>query len=246
MNTEEQKLLGCKKIGLFFGVVLFIACQNKDHRAHSSEGDAVAQEQHQKNEAHHGSANAHMHRSSVKELIERFESDERDAYQQPEKVLEYLGDIEGKTIIDIGAGSGYFSVRLAERGARVIAADVDEEFQAFLKKRIEENDLERVETRKIPYDSPGLLEKEADIVFIVNTYHHIENRSDYFSKVKKGTKTDGSLVIVDFFKSDIPVGPPTEHKIALDQVVHELKEAGYTTFEVIVDLLPYQFIIQAK
>ncbi|MGB5320444.1 MAG: hypothetical protein WBN25_15500, partial [Eudoraea sp.] len=55
------------------------------------------------------SANEQMHQSSTEDLIKRFESPERDAYQKPEKVLEYLGDLNNKSVIDIGAGSGYFS-----------------------------------------------------------------------------------------------------------------------------------------
>lgn len=191
-------------------------------------------------------SNEHMHQSSTEDLIMRFESPERDSYQQPEKVLKYLGKIEDKTIMDIGAGSGYFSVKLAEQGARVIAADVSEEFQAALKKRIEENNLKNIELRKIPFDSPNLALEEVDMALIVNTYHHIENRSEYFSKVKNGTKAKGELVIIDFFKTDVPVGPPQDHKISIDEVIAELKKAGYIHFEVNVDLLPYQYIIKAK
>ncbi len=191
-------------------------------------------------------ANEYMNRSSTEDLIKRFESPERDAYQQPEKVLKYLGNLDGKKIMDIGAGSGYFSVKLAAQGARIIAADVSDDFQAALKKRIEDNKLKNIELRKIPYDSPNLADNEADMVLVVNTYHHIENRSDYFSKVKKGTVANGELVIIDFFKTDVPVGPPTDHKVSIDEVVAELKKSGYTNFEVKVDLLPYQYIIKAK
>lgn len=197
-------------------------------------------------ESHHGAANEFMHKSSVADLAKRFESPERDAYQKPDKVLEYLGNIEGKTIMDIGAGSGYFSVKLADRGAKVIAADVSDDFQDIIKKRIKENNLSNIETRKIPYDSPALAQGEADMVLIVNTYHHIENRTDYFPKVKQGTKAGGELVIIDFFKVEVPVGPPVNHKISIDKVIAELKESGYTKFEVIVDLLPYQFIIRCS
>jgi len=206
---------------------------------------AQHQEEHNKNKSAQ-SANDHMHQSSVDELSRRFESPERDAYQQPEKVLEYLGNIKGKKIMDIGAGTGYFSVKLAAKGAQVIAADVSDEFQQYLKARIEKNQLKNIELRKIPYDHPGLNEKEAEMILIVNTYHHIENRSVYFTQVKKGTAPGGELVIIDFFKTDVPVGPPPAHKVSMDEVIAELKAAGYTSFEVNVNLLSYQFIIRAR
>ena len=191
-------------------------------------------------------ANEYMHRSSTKNLIKGFESAERDAYQKPEEVLTTLGDLKGKKIMDIGSGSGYFSVKLAEKGAQVIAADVNDEFQTALKKRIEENNLKNIELRKIPYDSPDLSENEVDMVLIVNTYHHIENRSDYFTKVKNGIKPDGELVVIDYYKTDLPVGPPVDHKVSMDVVITELKKAGYTHFEVDVDLLSYQYIVKVK
>ena len=194
-----------------------------------------------------GSANEFMHRSSVDQLVQRFESPERDAYQQPEKVIDYLGDIKGKKVMDIGAGSGYFSVRLAAAGAKVIAADVNDEFQDFIGQRIEKEGLQDlgIELRKLPYDDPLLRDGEVDMVFMVNTYHHIEDRPVYFSKAKKGLAKGGELVIIDYFKSDIPVGPPVGHKVSMDVVVSELKAAGFEDFEVNVNLLPYQFIIRA-
>lgn len=194
----------------------------------------------------HGDANAYMNQSSMEELVHRFESSERDAYQQPHKVLDYLGDLKGKKIMDIGAGTGYFSVKMADKGAIVIAADVDEKFQEYIKNRIEKNHLENIELRKIPYDDPLLKEHEVDLVLIVNTYHHISNREDYFKKVKKGTRENGELVVIDFFKAETPVGPPVDHKISMDEIISELKIAGYTKFEIKADLLPYQYIIRAQ
>lgn len=229
----------------------------KEHNEKSGEKDTHLEQNHDSkhDKGHHGkqhemdstkTANEYMHRSTTEDLIERFESPERDAYQKPDLVLEYLGNLKGKKIMDIGAGSGYFSVKLAEHGAKVIAADVSDEFQTALKQRIEDNNLENIELRKIPYDSPDLADNEVDMVLIVNTYHHIENRSDYFSKVKQGIKPDGELVIIDYFKKELPVGPPVNHKIDLETVKRELKEAGYTQLDVNVELLPYQFIVRAK
>ena len=236
---------------LLIGLVVLWSCNGVEHKKeHAHEKDASTEKQHHsdhgdKNDHAHGSANEFMHQSPVEELVERFESPERDAYQKPEKVLEYLGDLNGKTIMDIGAGSGYFSVKLAGEGAQVIAADVNDEFQAFLKDRIEKEQLQNITTRKIPYDSPGLEEGEVDMVLIVNTYHHIEDRPDYFAKVRSGIKENGKLVIIDFFDADIPVGPK-HHKISIDTVISELKEAGYSQFEANVSLLPYQYIITAS
>ena len=204
-----------------------------------------AQHHHDHKHGHGANANEYMHQSSMDELIERFESPERDAYQMPEQVLDAIGDLKGKTVMDIGAGSGYFSVKLARRAGQVIAADVSKDFQEFLKKRIEKENITNISLRLLPFDSPELKE-EVDMVFMSNTYHHIDHRPKYFSMVKKGIKIGGSLVIIDYVKSDIPVGPPTEHKVSMDQIIAELKKGGFTNFDINVNLLPYQFIITAR
>jgi ubiquinone/menaquinone biosynthesis C-methylase UbiE len=205
-----------------------------------------AQHHHDHKKGHGASTNEYMLQSSMDDLVERFESPERDAYQMPEQVLNTLGDLKGKTIIDIGAGSGYFSVKLAKHAGQVIAADVSKEFQEFLKQRIKKENINNISLRLLPFDSPELKDGEVDLVFISNTYHHIDHRPLYFSLVKKGIKSGGSLVIIDYVKSDIPVGPPIEHKVSIDQIIDELKKAEFTTFDIDVNLLPYQFIITAR
>ena len=235
-----------KKIAFVLTVAFIVSCHSKQRNSVTSQVAEPAHSHTQEAPSEHGTANEYMRQSSMEKLIRRFESPERDAYQQPRKVLEYLGELKGKTVMDIGAGSGYFSVKLADAGARVIAADVDDEFQEFLQRRIQENDLSNIETRKIPYDDPGLSKEEVDMVLMVNSYHHIENRPDYFAKVGEGIKPDGELVIIDYFKFQIPVGPPVNHKVSMDVVVNELKEAGFTAFDINVELLEYQFVIRAK
>lgn len=225
-------------------IILFtalIACKN-EHQHHEAE-----HEEHAHHDGHN-SANEHMHENSTQELIERFESPERDEYQQPAKVLEYLGNLNGLKILDIGAGSGYFSFKLLNAGANVIAGDVNEEFLAYIKhkKETEFNNNPNLELRKLPFDSPALQPQEVDKVLIVNTYHHIENRVAYFSQVLKGLKPGGELVVIDFFKKELPVGPPVDHKIDQETVEKELTKAGFTNFEVNTSLLEYQYIIRAK
>jgi len=192
-------------------------------------------------------ANAFMNRNSFEKLVERFEGAERDAYQQPVKVMEFIGDVSGQTIMDLGAGTGYFTFLLVEAGATVIAADVDDRFINYIKKKVDSlNISKQVELRKVPYNSPNLKPDEVDKFLIVNTYHHIDNRSAYFKKVKNGLKANGEVLIIDFFKKQQKVGPPKRYCVSADEVVEELKVAGFTEFVVERDLLAFQYIVRAR
>jgi len=231
---SNYKLLTCLLLPIMF------ACNPKEEQQ-TKEDEAT--EHHED----HG-ANEYMHQSSFDALKERFEGAARDEYQEPEKVMDWLDIQSGSTMMDIGAGTGYFSFRLAEAGAKVIAADVDSLFQNYIKhKRDSLNiDSESLELRLLPYDSPMLNPSEADMVLIVNTWHHIENRPDYGSKIKEGLKEDGELVIIDFFKEELPVGPPPNHKLTMDEVIQELKAAGFSNITTNDTLLRYQYCIRAK
>jgi 2-polyprenyl-3-methyl-5-hydroxy-6-metoxy-1,4-benzoquinol methylase len=193
-------------------------------------------------------ANAHMHQMDFAALVKRFESPERAAWQKPDAVIAIFGNIAGKTIADIGAGTGYFSFRLAQAGAHVIAADIDPRFQGFIEQRKSqaETGSGTVETRLIPYDSPGLATAEADHVLLVDAYHHIDHRQDYFRRVRAGIKPGGKLVIVDFRKIETPEGPPLSMRIDQQQVQQELTAAGFTKFDLNTTLLPYQYLLSAQ
>lgn len=241
-----------------FSLFLF-ACKHGNHEHGEGHGHSHAKEEgqvhghshgeegeHSHKHGHgHGHANEHMNSTSFEDLVKRFDSPERNAYQQPEKVLDYIGDVSGKKILDIGAGTGYFSFKLAAKGADVIAGDVDDRFQKFIQDKIEKENAPKVALRKLPYDSPALAENEVDKVLIVNTYHHIEDRIAYFGKVLNGLKAGGELLVIDFKKQDGP-GPPVKMKMAAAFITKELKAAGFTEFEVNDSLLEHQYIIRAK
>lgn len=193
------------------------------------------------------SANAFMNRNSFETLVERFESAERTAYQKPDEVLKYISNVEGKTIMDLGAGTGYFTFRLIDANAKVIAADVDDRFINYMQQKADSlNVNDNIELRKVPYDSPKLKPKEVDKFLIVNTYHHVDDRVEYFKKVKAGLKPNGEVIVIDFFKKKQKVGPPKQYCVSADKVVEELKAAGFSKFEVEKELLEFQYIIKAK
>ena len=200
---------------------------------------------------HHDSTisttNEYMHQTSHEDLVKIFDSPERDAWQKPEKVIKFLGDIKGKTVVDVGSGSGYFSFRLVNAGAHVIAADVDKDFLDGIKTKSEEAkiDNEKLRTVLIDDDKLNIDKNSADIILLVNVYHHLSNRVPYFAEVNNTLKDSGKIVIVDFYKKSMSIGPPKNHKLAKEVVLQELREARYSKIEVDTTLLEYQYIITA-
>jgi len=197
------------------------------------------------NSAHEkGKANHYMHKSSFEELTKKFEDPEREKWQKPDLVIKKLGDIDGKKIADIGAGTGYFSRKLAQKGASIIALDVDDQFLNYINTRSQ--DSLDITTRKVPFNSPQLDSAEVNAVIIVNTYHHIENRYEYFRDVWRGIKPGGQLIVVDFKKEKTPNGPPVEMRVGGFKVMRELQKAGFIKVVIDIQTLEYQYIIAAK
>lgn len=194
-----------------------------------------------------GGANEHLHSKSFDDLVFAFDNPARDAWQKPDEVMKQLGPLRGRTVFEIGSGTGYFTFRLEKAGARVVAGDVDQRFLDLIDRRRKERGIPdgRIETRRMPYDSPSLNRAEADVVFAVNTYHHIENRVPYFKLVREGLKADGRIVVVDFKNVESPFGPPVSMRLAAWDVVDELRQSGFTRVEVDDSLLPYQYIVTA-
>ena len=89
-------------------------------------------------------------------------------------------------------------------------------------------------------NSPNLPEA-VDVVLIVDTYHHIDDRVAYFSRLKTSLRPGGRLAIVDF-KTDAPDGPPAERRIPPEKVTGELEQAGYALVAR-HDFLPRQYFL---
>lgn len=192
------------------------------------------------------SANEYMNARPFEELVANFESPERMLWQRPDALLDLVGDLDSKTVADIGSGSGFLAFRMAERGARVLCVDVDERFLAYiLGKRDALGLAEQIEPRLSPYDRPALGAGEVDLVITVNTYHHIEDRVSYFRFVRDALLPGGRLVVVDFKEGEQPVGPGPAMKIKASRIEAELRDAGFNTFSLDRKTLPYQFVLTA-
>ena len=197
--------------------------------------------------AQESAANRFMHQERFDQLVAHFEDPARAQWQKPDLVIASLGPLEGKTVADIGAGTGYFAFPIATKAANVIAIDIDKRFLDYIEQKKQTQKIgANIETRLTTPQSPGLKRSEADVVLIVDTYHHIENRVEYLKKLKNDLRKGGVLVIIDFKKQPPPPGPPVELRLSQEQVESELKSADFTVVSADRDLLPYQYIIKAR
>jgi ubiquinone/menaquinone biosynthesis C-methylase UbiE len=181
-------------------------------------------------------------------LVDDYENKDRVIWQKPDLVVSIIGNLENKVVADIGAGTGYFAFRMLPRAKKVIAIDVDKRFISFMdsiKAQLPESYRNQFESRLATFDNPNLKDGEANSVLIVNTFTYIENRISYLKILKKGMAANGKLIIIDFKKKNIPVGPPQDVKIEESQVEQELLSAGFENVQIDEKTLDYQYIITA-
>lgn len=178
---------------------------------------------------------------SALEYADHLEADSRRDWQQPDKVVEALGLRSDEVVADIGAGTGYFSRRMAKKAAKVYAIDIEEE----LLERAAASSPDNVETVLATTDDPKLPADSVDTVFICNVLHHIHHRDAYYEKLRTALKPGGRIVIVDFFKKEVPVGPPVSMKLSEQEVVGEFAAAGFEK-SASHDFLPYQYFLEFR
>jgi SAM-dependent methyltransferase len=157
-----------------------------------------------------------------------FDDPKRDAWQKPHEVIRALALKPDAVIADIGSGTGYFSMRFAHMvpKGRVYGVDTEPDMVKYLAERAKREGLGNITAVKAAPGDPRLPEK-ADLVILVDVFHHIDDRERYFSKLRDSLKPGGRVAIIDF-RMDSPEGPPKAARIAPEQVKAEFKRAGYS------------------
>ena len=171
-----------------------------------------------------------------------FDDPARDAWQMPERVIEALELRPGQRVADLGAGTGYFSVRLANAPAqpKVYAVDIEPSMVEYVQRRAHDAGLSNVVAVQASPDRSNLPEP-VDLVLIVDTYHHIPDRVAYFARLRALLRPSGRIAIVDFRKG-APSGPPEEYRFTPAQIGDELGKAGFH-LEAQHDFLPRQIFL---
>jgi len=167
-----------------------------------------------------------------------------DPKNKPDKILEALALQQGQMVADIGAGGGYFSLRFAEavgKNGRVFAVDTNPNFLEFIKNSAKEKGLDNVETVLIAADNPTLPKKSIDLIFMRNVSHHLQNRVEYFRRLKCGLKLDGRVAIIEYRASGgrFSFHRKFGHYVPKETIIAEMKDAGYR-LEKDLDFLPEQ------
>jgi ubiquinone/menaquinone biosynthesis C-methylase UbiE len=196
---------------------------------------------------HKHRSNDEMHRlhQDSKAYIAMLEDPKRDEYQKPREVLMALGLRPGETIADIGSGSGYFALRFAAHvgdAGRVFAVDIAPDMVRHLNRRLRDAGVHNVQTVLAEPNDPLLPDASVDRFVVVNTWHHIEDQPGYLALMKKMLKPGGQVVMIDFHKKELPVGPPLEMKIARDDLVRQMEANGFRVAKEHA-FLPYQYFL---
>jgi cyclopropane fatty-acyl-phospholipid synthase-like methyltransferase len=190
----------------------------------------------------HGKHGFHKSFANADEWVKIFDDPARDKWQKPDEVIKALDIGENDKIADIGAGTGYFSLRIAKQYPKVTvyAADVEPDMIEYLKKQ--------TQTRSLPNHVPVAIPTNkaefpaaVNLAIVVDTYHHIDDRAAYFGALKKQLVPNGRVAIIDF-TAESPEGPPAKHRITAAEVQAEMRDAGYTFVEN-KQLLPYQYFL---
>jgi SAM-dependent methyltransferase len=180
--------------------------------------------------------------------VRKYEDPKRQTWQDPKLVIDALGDLDDLIIADIGSGTGYFTFQMAVPAKKVIAVDIEQRFLNYIEDRKTEmydrHLADKIETRHTTPDTPSLQTDEVDVVLIVNTIAFIKDRSQYFSTLNKGMKKNGRVVIVDYKLGEMPVGPGEDAKVNAEEIIRDLKNAGFVVDKVDYKSLQYQYLLK--
>lgn len=198
--------------------------------------------------AHHGHAHHEGHHSfaGAEAWSKVFDDPARDEWQRPEEVLRALELERSMKVADIGAGTGYFAVRLARAvpAGEVIATDIEPDMVRFLKERAHRDQLPNLRAILAGPSTSGLDAESVDRILVVDVWHHIADRANYARDLAAALRPGGKLFIVDF-TATATRGPPANFRLSPETIVAELAAAGLTA-KISPVTLPDQYIVEAQ
>jgi SAM-dependent methyltransferase len=173
------------------------------------------------------------------------EGPDRDIWQKPDRIMDALGIADRSVVADLGAGGGWFTIRLARRvgpNGLVYAEDVQSQMIEATERRVGREGLRNVRTRLGTPDDPRLPPGALDAILIVDTYHEMEHPVALLSNAARALKPQGRLGIVDFKKDGYGPGPALEDRVDPEAIIRDAQAAGLRLIRR-ETFLPYQFFL---
>ena len=173
------------------------------------------------------------------------EGPDREAWQKPEQVMDALRIADRSVVADLGAGGGWFTVRLARRvgpNGVVYAEDIQPRMIEATTRRVQREGLSNVRIVLGTPDDPRLPEGHLDAVLIVDTYHEMTQPVTLLRNVARALTAQGRLGIVDFNKDGGGPGPPTDERMDPEVIVRDASAAGLRLIRR-ESFLPFQFFL---
>jgi len=176
-----------------------------------------------------GAAQARHGRLFPPEDLGLLEGPDRDAWQRPDQIMDAIGIADGAKVADLGAGGGWFTIRLARRvgpNGVVYAEDIQPQMIEAITRRVQREGLRNVQTILGAADDPRLPEGRVDAVLIVNVYNEMEDPVALLRNVARALAPKGRLGVIDFTRDGWGPGPPMEERVDPDRIVGDAEQAG--------------------
>jgi ubiquinone/menaquinone biosynthesis C-methylase UbiE len=176
------------------------------------------------------------------------ERSEREKEEAPTAAIDALGIQKGMNVADIGAGTGYFSFRLARRvgpTGRVYANDIQPEMLDRIREKAQAENVTNIETVLGGEADPKLPPGKIDVVIMVDVYHELSQPQEMLHRIRASLKPDGRLILLEYRKEDpaIPIRP--DHKMSISEVKAEVEAEGFK-LDKVLETLPRQHIFFFK
>jgi ubiquinone/menaquinone biosynthesis C-methylase UbiE len=174
------------------------------------------------------------------------EGPDRDAWQRPDQIMDALRIADGSVVADLGAGGGWFTVRLARRvgpNGRVYAEDIQHQMIESMKRRVDREGLKgRVVTVLGSPTNPALPQGVLDAALIVEAFHEMEDPVVLLRNLARSLKPGGRIGIVEFTSEGGGPGPPMDQRVDPQRVINDAERAGLrlASHE---RFLPYQYML---
>lgn len=194
----------------------------------------------------HGHSHGHGGFANVEEFAQKFDDPTRDAWQRPDDVLRAMNLSPAMIVADVGAGTGYFAMRLARAvpQGEVYATDAEPAMVGYLEARAQRENIQNLRAVCATEASTGLAPHSVDRILVVHVWHHLEHRVAYARTLATALRAGGKLFIVDFTLA-AHQGPPLAMRLSPEVLIAELQAAGLSA-RISWVTLSDQYIVEAQ